>query len=710
MDFLYFDQVHKHPLIIPAIIGASGVVTLALNGYGLVLGITNVLPHLLYIPIILAAYYYPRRGLLFTGIISVIYLLEVTLTYPVLSDVWIASLSRIIVFIVIAGIISLLSGKMHHDTQMCHRLVSMVRSSNDAIIGKTLDGIITDWNDGAEQLYGYSAREVVGTSISILIPQHMKSEMPALLAKIRNNQPVERYETKRVTKDGKQIRISLSISPIKNAEGKVIGASSSAHDITAQKAMQEEILRAKNEWELTFNAVPDMIAIIDRNHRIVRINQPMAKRLNLTPDQVVGRACYQLVHKHNEPLGICPHSQLLSDGNPHSAEVHEDNLDGDFQVTVSPLHNPAGEVVGSVHILHDITESKKAQEVIADRERFLNHLLETISNPIFYKNKNGEFLGCNSSFEKYIGFKKDQIIGKTVYDIAPKELADIYSRKDNELYQFPGTQIYESQVRYADGSYHDVIFTKSTFNSREGRIEGIVGVILDITERKQGEVALQQANKKLNMLSSITRHDILNQLMGLKTFLELSREMVTNPDIRGYIEKEEQAAEAIGRQIEFTRYYQDIGVQTPRWHNLEKTVRDSLSQLDMTGIFLEISLPAIEVFADPLIEKVFYNLVENSIRHGGGVTCITLSGRERNGELIVSYRDNGVGIAPEDKPRLFQKGFGKNTGLGLFLSREILSITGLSIQESGTPGCGVWFEIVAPRGKYRILTLPSHEK
>jgi len=707
MHFQYFDQIYRHSLLVPSVIGLSWAFALALNGYGLLYGITNVLPHLFYIPIILAAYYYPRRGLAFSLGISALYGAEVILVYPVSSDMWIAALARIIVFVFLAGLISWLSGRMHRDTQMCRRLVSMVRSSNDAIIGKTLDGIITDWNDGAEQLYGYTPEEAVGRSISLIIPVHRAHEMAPLLDRIRHGEPVERYETERVAKDGRIIQVSLSLSPIKSPLGEVIGVSTSAHDITAQKEMQDQILRAKNEWERTFDAVPDMIAIIDRNHRIVRVNRSMAERLGMAPDQVVGRACYELVHRHTHPLEICPHSRLILDGNPHSAEIHEENLNGDFQVTVSPLHNPSGEVIGSVHILHDITESKRTQEAIADRERFLNRLLETISNPIFYKDKNGVFLGCNSSFEKYLGLKKDQIIGKTVYDIAPRDLADIYYQKDNELFTSPGSQVYESRVRYADGTLHDVIFTKSTFTDRDGRTEGLVGVILDITDRKQWETALQQANKKLNMLSSITRHDILNQLMGLLAFIELSREMETSAEIRGFIDKEEQAADAIRRQIEFTRYYQDIGVQVPRWHDLEKTVRDSVSQLNLAGVTLEINLPATEIYADPLIEKVFYNLVENSLRHGGGVSRISFSEQETPEGLVVSYTDNGVGIPPEDKSRLFQKGFGKNTGLGLFLSREILSITGLSIRETGSPGTGVRFEIIAPDGNYRIPKSPD---
>lgn len=223
-----------------------------------------------------------------------------------------------------------------------------------------------------------------------------------------------------------------------------------------------------------------------------------------------------------------------------------------------------------------------------------------------------------------------------------------------------------------------------------------------IAEREKAEAALNEASRKLSMLSSITRHDILNQIMGLRTFLELSRETATDPVLLGYIEKEDHAAEAIQRQIEFTRYYQDIGAQAPKWRKIKDALGEAWSQLNPDNISFSLLIPDIEVFSDALIEKVFYNLMENSVRHGGHATTMEFSVRESEAGLVIIYRDNGTGISAGDKTRLFQKGFGKHTGLGLFLSREILAITGITITETGIPGQGVQFEILVPRGDYRF--------
>jgi signal transduction histidine kinase len=189
--------------------------------------------------------------------------------------------------------------------------------------------------------------------------------------------------------------------------------------------------------------------------------------------------------------------------------------------------------------------------------------------------------------------------------------------------------------------------------------------------------------------------------MGLRTFLELSREDLKGTRFAEFIEKEDQAAAAIQRQIEFTKFYQDIGVNAAEWQEVEEVIRAAMNQLSLTAREIQVAVTGVEIFADPLLGKVFYNLMENSLRHGDHVTRMSFSTQEMENGLVLVYSDDGVGIPEEDKQNLFRKGFGKHTGLGLFLSREILSITGISITENGEPGKGVRFEITVPAGRFR---------
>ena len=185
-------------------------------------------------------------------------------------------------------------------------------------------------------------------------------------------------------------------------------------------------------------------------------------------------------------------------------------------------------------------------------------------------------------------------------------------------------------------------------------------------------------------------------------FLELSKEDVTDPVFLGYIKKEEEAAETIQWQIEFARDYQDIGTLAPKWQHISDIIDSAIKQLKPSDSMINVAVSDLEIFADPLIEKVFYTLMENSLRHGVHVTHMDYSVRETTDDLIIIYCDDGVGIAREDKKKLFFKGFGKHTGLGLFLSKEILSITGITISENGEPGKSVRFEIAVPKGLWRV--------
>jgi signal transduction histidine kinase len=219
------------------------------------------------------------------------------------------------------------------------------------------------------------------------------------------------------------------------------------------------------------------------------------------------------------------------------------------------------------------------------------------------------------------------------------------------------------------------------------------------------------ANKKLNLLSSITRHDIKNQLLGLMGFIELSKEKCTDPELLHFIEREETAAHAIERQIEFTKNYEDIGIHAPHWQEIGGQVHALRTLIPPGEITVSASVEGLEIFADPLLIKVFENLVDNSRRHGERVRHISFSSMQYGQEnLAIVYEDDGTGVHEVDKERIFEKGFGKNTGLGLFLSREILAITGLAIKEAGIYGKGVRFEILVPKGKFRFALLGTDPK
>ena len=323
---------------------------------------------------------------------------------------------------------------------------------------------------------------------------------------------------------------------------------------------------------------------------------------------------------------------------------------------------------------------------------------------LYYNSQAGAFsydkvsLKINNANQKFctmVGYNCEDLTKKTLCDIIPDDTI----REDflTQIYNQHRIRDIEVSLSASDGSLRWALVS-----AVDCETPLIICTVVDITEQKQAQEALSLANKKLNLLNNITRHDILNQLTVLIGYLELSRQDTMQPQMITYITKEEQAAEAIKRQILFTRDYQNIGVHSPGWYNIGETVSLAIATIDMAGVRVTVDLPDVEVYADPLFEKVFYNLIENSIRHGETVTEILIRSSETQEGLILVLEDDGTGVPDDEKERIFRREYFKNTGFGLFLGREILAITNLAIRETGIPGNGARFEIVVPKGVYRF--------
>jgi PAS domain S-box-containing protein len=369
-----------------------------------------------------------------------------------------------------------------------------------------------------------------------------------------------------------------------------------------------------------------------------------------------------------------------------------------YSVPIIHEHTP----VGLRGVLVDISDRKEAEEALRESERKFRIVLENVPDLILV-HRNGIILYVNPPANEVMGYTRDELINKQMSDFIVPEYHTLVAQSISMRMDGKTLESYEIEILTKSGR-------RRTVSVRGSLIEfagspALLNVFTDITERKQAEDALRQVNKQLNLLSSITRHDILNQLMALKGYLELSHEVIDNPTtLIEYIKKEEQAANTIEHQITFTKDYQELGAAAPAWQKVNANIEKALTGLPMRAVRVEVDPNAPEIFADPLFVKVFYNLIDNALRYGGaGMKTIRISSQESDASLTILCEDDGVGISHEDKKRLFTRGFGKNTGLGLFLSREILGITGITITETGEPGKGARFEIHVPAGMWRMM-------
>ncbi|MDO8842349.1 PAS domain S-box protein [Methanocalculus sp.] len=358
----------------------------------------------------------------------------------------------------------------------------------------------------------------------------------------------------------------------------------------------------------------------------------------------------------------------------------------------------AGDPVICVGLVADITERKRVKEALRESERKYRQLMENVPDVIFSLDSSGNILFLNEAPALFEDYTPNMVVGKPFLDlIHPTDREMVLSdflQANEEGREY--TRGLEFRCVGREGAVTWKELHSHTRYDEEGRFIQEDGVLRDITERKHAEEALRIANHKFQILTGITRHDILNQVMVLQGFLSFAEEMSVDPIQSGYLNKVKKAATAIQRDSEFTRAYEMIGVDKPAW----LYIHDLVARIDNGHLSIRNECQDISLYADPMLEKVFSNLMDNTLRHGEGATTVNLRSSIRDGGLVICWEDDGAGVPDDLKEKIFRKGFGKNTGFGLFLAREILSITGISIRETGVYGEGARFEILLPDGAW----------
>jgi PAS domain S-box-containing protein len=259
---------------------------------------------------------------------------------------------------------------------------------------------------------------------------------------------------------------------------------------------------------------------------------------------------------------------------------------------------------------------------------------------------------------------------------------------------------FEIDYLWPDGSIQPVEINAAVIRTQNGTM--VLTLCRDISERRRINIALQQARNKLNLLNAVTFQDIQTSAFSLSAYQELVKTVISEGKAKAYIEKQELFLKKMVETLDFAKNYQEMGIHPARWQNIRQVFLYAISHLDFLQIEQDIRLDNLEIFADPLLEKALFNIMENVLQHGVKATRVRLYYTEQPGGLLLIIEDNGIGIPVEEKNMIFDRGYGKGSGLGLFLVREVLSITGLTIKETGIMGMGTRFEIGIPKGAYRI--------
>jgi PAS domain S-box-containing protein len=628
-------------------------------------------------------------------------------------------------------------------------------NSNDAIFILDTDGRFLDVNDVACMELGYSRDELLGLSPESITKPEFVSEIDEHVKQTLEKGSLM-FETMHLTKDGTAIPVELSARfVIYNGKRAILAI---ARNISERKLAEERLKENEQSFRLIAENTKDVIWKLDlRTQRFTYISPSIQSLRGLSVEEAMKESLSDAIDPDSYAMitrelperinGFKGGDRTLRD---QTAMFNQRRKDGSWvtvEVVTTLLINDRGEVTEILGVSRDATERRQAEAIQSALYRISRAASSAMSLNELYLSIHEilqELMPAKNFFISLYDPVRDELSypyfidefdpspepqrpgkGLTAYVLstgkpllAPPEVFDeLVAKGEVDLTGAPSVDWLGVPLRIADqtiGVMATQSYTEGVRLSESDRqiMEFISDQVAMAIERKEVEhaqleaqEALKAANKKLNLLSSITRHDILNQVAALEGYIDLSKMHLDEPaKMREFLERERKAAKTIERQISFTKDYQDMGMCAPAWQNLEVLVRRAAAQLHLSKVWIKIDTGRLEIYADSLLEKAIYNIIDNSLRHGGpNLTIITLTAKPGDTDLSLTYEDNGIGISDADRENLFHYGHGKHTGLGLFLSREILSITGMSIIESSLLGRGARFEISVPEGAYRGL-------
>lgn len=377
------------------------------------------------------------------------------------------------------------------------RLAAIVVSSEDAIISKDLSGHITSWNIGAAKMLGYQAEEVIGKHVTLLHPPDREEEATEILRKVRREENVEHFETVRRRKDGSDIVVSLTVSPIRNADGNVIGASKIIRDITERKRTEETI--HQNQAMLTLAMQSSRMGVweLDLATNTVQWSEELEEIFGLPKGGFGGTEehFFQLIHEDDrEPawneirVAVAEHRSYVIEFRFHHADGSLRWMEGRGEA----VYSQKGEAVRLYGVGIDITERKKSEKALRESERRFSRFMQHLPGLAWIKDTDGRYVYANEAAEKAFGVAGAELYGKTDEEIFPPETAIQFRTHDQRAVESgSGIQISESLLE-EDGVLHHSIVSKFPIIGSDGQLALIGGMAIDVTDQKQAEEALRQ--------------------------------------------------------------------------------------------------------------------------------------------------------------------------------------------------------------------------
>ncbi|MCX6699697.1 MAG: PAS domain S-box protein [Methanomicrobiales archaeon] len=586
---------------------------------------------------------------------------------------------------------------------------TLVENIPQKIFLKDLDSRYVMVNEIFARDLGISPEEMVGKSDADLFPDELATRYRENDIRVLKTGKTGEFE-ERYLADGKETWVHTVKTVVKEDDGKVVGLLGVLWDVTGRKRAEEALRESEQKFRVIANHTVNWESWFGADGKYIWVSPSVTQFTGYSDAEILALPDFisTVIAKEDQILFTERFREAISGTRGENFEfryLHRNGTKHWLNVSWQPIVDMNGNSIGTRASGHDITDRKRAEDALKESEEKYRSLFNQSTVGIVLHDLKGRILDVNEMACTQSGYSREELLSITVFDGHPG-LSTTFPPKAEILRIWnqwaPGQRfVIEAEHQRKDGTIYPVEISMGVV--QYGNSNAILALVKDITERKLAEDALRLADKKLNLLSSITRHDINNQLTVQMGYLSILEKQLPDVTLNEYFQNVSIAAKRIAGMIQFTKEYEKIGIKAPTWQDWHTLVDNAAKQATLGKVMVKNDVPAgAEVCGDPMVVRVFYNLMDNAVRYGGKITTIRFSAEERSDDQLIVCEDDGVGIAAAEKGKIFERGFGKNTGLGLALSREILDITGITIKETGEPGKGARFEIIVPKGAWRM--------
>ncbi|OPX61749.1 MULTISPECIES: PAS domain S-box protein [unclassified Methanoregula] len=557
-------------------------------------------------------------------------------------------------------------------------------------------------NRSADRILGTDCTRFIGMTLEEAFPMPAPAGIPEAFRRvIREGKPFHDDAFEYMTVGGSGI---FEIHAVPLAQNRMTVF---FRDISEKRKAEEELEQSETRFRTLIQNSPDIIQILDGERRLVYSSPALRKILGYPVESQNNQRLLDLIHPDDRERVAADLDEVYSRTNPGvPTEYRMLTADGNSiyveSVGVNLLDVPG--VNGIVINTHAVHERKRAEQALIEREERFRLIFEHSNDAMYLfeitaSGMPGKIADTNEVAVHQTGYTRDELVQKSLLDLCSRDLSQRSRAIMMELLT-RGEARFETETIKKDGSLLPVEMSTRLAKFREKNY--VIAISRDISRRKREERALRIANQKLQLMNIVAWHDIQNKITGLMGYVERSKDRLTDEKLKKFMDRGEDVLRIIHRQLQYTREYQEMGIHPPRWVSLPRVLHTIVSVREMGSLKIEMELHDLELFCDPVIEKVFSHLIENTLKHGKKATKIHIACQETATGLVLVYEDDGIGIPVEKKKDLFVPGAGSAAGFSLFFVHDILEISDMTIQETGVPGSGVRFEIAIPGGLYRI--------